>query len=256
MSIVTISFFNQRYCEYFATQPFISSDPFNLVLETKCWNSIGLNDCPQDPWDNLDTAGMHPIGFVTKNEPRRFLADHILSKNDDPEIICYEEDGSYKDNSTEFCFKNIINSTLEVSSLEDLLDADALDWIIYPVGDYVERLAERETTYVYRVGTPVFQLTNPEGDIYTMQSYSLEMNPDVTIEDLPYINDQLFSMPEDWIYSSTILDKELRLSSNGKAIILMDELGNTYQRNEPVAIKNELIEGGAISNYLRIATDR
>lgn len=37
---------------------------------------------------------------------------------------------------------------------------------------YVPNQVKRDTVYIYNAGEPVFELTSPEGDVYTMQSYA------------------------------------------------------------------------------------
>ena len=87
----------------------------------------------------------------------------------------------------------------------------------------------RTTAFVYRAGSPIYELTSPKGEVYVMQSYSQIVNPNLTMGDLPDLAKQL-KLPAGWSYQSRVLEQELSLVANGIAYVLQDNLSNSYQR--------------------------
>ncbi|MEM9717793.1 MAG: hypothetical protein AAGA10_01000, partial [Bacteroidota bacterium] len=98
------------------------------------------------------------------------------------------------------------------------------------LGDpYEEYLVYRNTVYQYPAGSEVYELRSPEGEIYTMQSVSLIIDPNQTVNDLSSLASRL-NLPEGWTYQVRSLDEELILIADGEARVITDDLGNTYQR--------------------------
>lgn len=54
------------------------------------------------------------------------------------------------------------------------------------VGDalYTDNQVQRTTTYVYKAGNRVYELTTPDGEVDRMQSYTQIFDPKLTITDL------------------------------------------------------------------------
>lgn len=94
---------------------------------------------------------------------------------------------------------------------------------------YTEFKVLRNTIYEYPAGSEVYELTSPDGAIYTMQSVLLTENPDLSVENLPSLG-SVFSLPEGWTYEARRLNEELILIVEEEAIVMRDDLGNTYQR--------------------------
>ena len=99
------------------------------------------------------------------------------------------------------------------------------------IGDkrFTPNQINRTTNFVYKVGSPIYELTSPEGEIYVMQSYSQIVNPSLSMKDLPTLGSQL-KLPAGWQYQSHVLEKDLSLVANGVAYVLQDNLSNSYQR--------------------------
>ena len=68
-----------------------------------------------------------------------------------------------------------------------------------------------------------------QGEEYIMQSYSRKIDNDQTIDDLSSLG-SILNLPTDWSFETEVLQEELRLNSNGEAIVIQDELGNSYQK--------------------------
>ena len=110
-----------------------------------------------------------------------------------------------------------------------LLDLEGLDEIPSASGDYTEIEVVRSNTWVYSTGNEVYELTSPTGAVYVMQSYSGIVDSELTIGDLADLGTRL-DLPEGWAFSSRFLEEDYELLADGVAIVLQDELLNTYQR--------------------------
>jgi hypothetical protein len=94
----------------------------------------------------------------------------------------------------------------------------------------VVNTVDRYTTYTFKKGRLVYELTDPSGNVYVMQSYSEQIDRSLTLAKLPYIayEDQL---PEGWTYQARTLPTDLVLTANGATQIVNDHLRNTFQIN-------------------------
>ena len=94
---------------------------------------------------------------------------------------------------------------------------------------YKPNEVRRDTVFTFRAGKPVFELTDPEGHVYRMQSYSQIVNKKETLDDLAGLGAKL-KLPKGWTYSTRILDKDYDLLATGLAYVVQDDFLNTYQR--------------------------
>ena len=62
-----------------------------------------------------------------------------------------------------------------------------------------------------------------------MQSYSIEVDPDLTAETLGSLGDRL-ELPEGWAFSSRVLREDLVVQDiDGIATVIQDRFRNSYQ---------------------------
>jgi hypothetical protein len=94
---------------------------------------------------------------------------------------------------------------------------------------YREQTIDRETVYLFKAGRPIFLLKAPGGKSYVMQAYAEIVDKTLTYADLPTLGAKL-ALPSGWSYSSMVPEKDLILGAGGKAIVVQDELDNTYQK--------------------------
>lgn len=197
---------NQRYCEV------LVGKRAWLNLEVKVFNTQGLNLCPEAQWKTLTKASIEKIfdaSFVVLNGPRYWTMDEI------------QEAGSTV-NKVRESFGGIemnLRATIQLSLLKQLMGSK----------QYTPNEIVRTTNFIYRVGSAVYELTSPGGDVYVMQSYSQIVNPTLSMKDLPVLSEQL-KLPAGWTYRSRVLDQDLSLVANGIAYVLQDNLSNSYQK--------------------------
>lgn len=193
------------------------------------FNTLGFNRCPNYLFDRITESdvisaynkqyGANAIS-ATVNGRRFWVLDNLVSN------------GGVSDSTY----------TLTVKGLKLGLRAQ----IITPVGSptigtdpYVVNTVQRNTMYTFKKGRYVYQLTDPCGNVYVMQSYTQQFEPTLTIEKLSSnAMSALLELPEGWNYSYQRLNTTLQLTAAGETHIVNDLLRNTYQIN-PAASTND-----------------
>jgi hypothetical protein len=176
------------------------------------YNTIGLNLCPEDLWSKLTVAGVKQetgARFVKLNGPRHWTIDNFVdSALASPTIRSF---GGLEMRKA---------GVLKVS----------LGMLLFRA-PYTARTVQRKTTVQFRAGRPVFQLINPVGDVFFMQSFSLEKDPHQTLATLTTLGSKL-RLPTGWTYRSVILRKDYLLKAiDDMATVVQDDLVNTYQKS-------------------------
>jgi hypothetical protein len=197
---------NQRYCEV------LYGKRHFLNLEVKVFNTQGLNLCPEERWQALskETIGKQfDASLVVLNGPRYWVMDEIQAAGTTVNLV-QESFGGIEMN---------LRATVEIGLLKQI------------IGDkrFTPNQVNRTTNFVYKAGSPIYELTSPAGEVYVMQSYSQIVNPSLSMQDLLTLGKQL-KLPAGWKYQSQILEKDLSLVANGVAYVLQDNLSNSYQR--------------------------
>jgi hypothetical protein len=78
----------------------------------------------------------------------------------------------------------------------------------------------------------VYELVDPEGGVWIMQSYSAQVVPQTEAE-LATLGARL-ALPAGWSFRTRTLEAELLVTARGGlATVTQDELQNTYQRASP-----------------------
>ncbi|MEM1333942.1 MAG: hypothetical protein AAGG08_10820 [Actinomycetota bacterium] len=200
-----------RYCEILLEFELDDGSPL-----TEVWGSPGVGDCAVEAWDTLD--------------PDAILAESGAVDIDMNGLRFFTVDGGFDTAATSG------GSAEEPLRLRDYGDVtmrllatidDSLE-----VGEpYVPDLVVRTETFTYRAGTEIHELTDPDGEVYVMQSYSLIVDPTLTADDLAALGEQLV-LPNGWSFASRVLDDDLVLDlTPDGAVVVTDEFRNAYQRN-------------------------
>ena len=196
--------YGQRYCEILT----VTLSDQGAAAEV--WGTQGLNDCPQEPFDALDPAGIASqlgANLAVLNGPRYWVLDRIVAN---------ELAGTLQERD----FGGIeMRSIATVELGEGMGDRTPL----------TETSVARDTDFVFEEGREVFELTAPDGSVYVMQSYSIEVDPDLTAETLGSLGDRL-ELPEGWAFSSRVLREDLVVQDiDGIATVIQDRFRNSYQ---------------------------
>ena len=184
-------------------------------IEATVYNTVGLNECPDDLWQALDTEAIkkaYRARAVILNGPRYFLMDKISIADPGQEIFDF---GGLQ-------MRRLATVPLKLTSVLGGLRRQP----------YSEQPVRRTTVYIWDKGREVYELIAPDGTSYVMQSYSLQVDPTLTEAALPTLGDRL-QLPEGWRYRARRLEEEWALQVDGEARVVQDELENSYQRVEP-----------------------
>jgi hypothetical protein len=200
---------DKRYCEVlYGNRSF-------LTLVVKVFSTQGLNECPQDAWKLITSktiSDKHKASFVRLNGPRYWMLDGVQATGNTV---------NHKRESFGGIEMNL-RATIEFGLFKQLQ-------ILWGDPLYQATAVSRSTTWIYKAGSPVYELISPSGEQYVMQSYAQIVNPKLSMADLPMLEKQL-QLPKGWSYRSRLLTEDLNLVANGTAYVLQDNLMNSYQR--------------------------
>jgi len=190
-----------RYCEIILKKS---------LTKYAVYNTWGLNNCPEKMWKKVTVAEVKKetgASFAHLNGPRYWVID------------------GFKNSS-------LINSTPVTLASIPMREAGILR---IPVIDslkssksYRQHTVDRQTTWIYKAGKPVYELIDPKGNVYVMQSYCVGKHPQ-TISSLAELGSKL-ARPVGWQFKTGILKKSETLQAiNNHAIVVQDNFLNTYQ---------------------------
>lgn len=202
-SLIFTDFRDYRYCELLFTFE------HDTKTTTEVYATIGFNDCPTEDWlainaeELMDTYGAVD---VKANGPRFWLLNKIKRGEGD---VGYEKVAT---------FGNIQMNL-----------AAQIDGPLEEAESYKEHTIKRWTIFKFKKNNRIYKLINPAGEVYVMQSYTTMVKSDLTIDDLETL-DQVLDVPDGWRFESEVLEEELELTSDGDAVVIQDELENSYQK--------------------------
>ncbi len=103
-------------------------------------------------------------------------------------------------------------------------------------GPYVDYHVDRNQIYHFQPGATIYELKNPQGEVYVMSSFSLKHRAQ-TLSGLGQLSTQLH-LPRGWQFKSGTINHPLKLMpTQGHIHVVMDELDNTYHKvtKDPLA---------------------
>ena len=195
-----------RYCEV------IPSVTDGSTISTYVYNTLGQNFCPPDKWSQLTEDEVNEefgSNSAQLNGPRHWVLDDIHGSGSSTSGDTYTFGG------IEMNLRATLNTPAGQPTVGDQF--------------YVPNEVARDTIFTYEAGKPIFQLTDPAGNVYVMQSYAQIADQTLTMRQLPDLADML-ELPMGWTYSSETLTEDLALDSNGLATVVNDNLYNSYQK--------------------------
>ncbi|WP_454785266.1 hypothetical protein [Legionella sp. WA2024007413] len=191
----------ERYCEIIVAKS---------ISDYAVYNTIGLNDCPQKIWDKItpesvkkETGSTH----VHLNGPRYWMIDGMQNSN-------------------------LVNTHVKTFNGLTMREAGILH---IPLKDllleapYRPLKVARKTTWIYEAGKPVYELIDPKGHVFVMQSYSVQKMPQ-TEQSLSQLSTKL-KLPAKWQFKTGTLKKtETVQAIKDMAVVVQDNFLNTYQQ--------------------------
>ncbi len=195
----------QRYGEVLLVYP--GSD----TVTADVYNSFGLNDCPQELWSKLDATQLakdNAAAMAILNGPRYWLMDSITKYATDTRAQETKDFGGIA------MFKA---ATVNVGDLGSQ-------------GPYTAHAVDRRTVFTYDAGSEVYELVDPAGTHWIMQTWSQVVDPTLAQSDLAALSSRL-SLPAGWTYTVRTMSAPLAVdTTTTDAQVLQDSLNNSYSR--------------------------
>lgn len=109
-----------------------------------------------------------------------------------------------------------------------VLQLSALD-LLKAKEPYQTHDVKRHTTWIYEKDKPIYELIDPKGNVFVMQSYSIQKSPQ-TESSLRALGKKL-NLPSGWHFKTGVLKQSETLEAiHNVAVVVQDDLLNTYQK--------------------------
>jgi len=174
--------------------------------EATVYNTFPLNDCPADLWDKLDAKAIaEENGAVAAllNGPRYWLMSSISKVGRDT-----------LERKTFGGLEMIRQATVQLNAMNP--------------APYHVNTVDRKAVFTFDAGREIYELVDPDGGRWVMQTYSQIVDKSLTLADLPDLASRL-SLPTGWRYEARTPDDPLRVDTTGRAAcVTQDDLANSY----------------------------
>ncbi len=194
----------KRYCEVLLVSPSSSGG-----VSADVYNSFPMNACPQAQWVALDAkaiATSNQALIALLNGPRFWLMDRI-KKIAGPEL--HQDFGG---------IDMIKRATVAIT---DMVAANK---------PYSINHVNRKTEFTFDTGSEIYELTDPTGAKYVMQSWSQQIDPNLVESGLASLGSRL-ALPPGWSFEARKLTAPLRVvTTTTDAAVVQDDLKNSYSQ--------------------------
>jgi hypothetical protein len=174
--------------------------------EATVYNTFPLNDCPAELWDRLDAqaiASESGAGTALLNGPRYWLMSSIGKQGREAQ-----------QRKTFGGIEMIRQATVKLSSMN-------------PAPYNVNRV-DRKAIFVFDGGREIYELVDPEGRRWVMQTWSQTVDRTLALADLATLASRL-SLPPGWRYEPRTPSTPLCVdTTNTDACVTQDDLANSY----------------------------
>lgn len=174
--------------------------------EASVYNTFPINDCPADLWDALDAEAIardNGAAAALLNGPRYWLMSRIGKSAAGPQ------------------------PTKSFGGIEMIEQATVALASNNPQPYSVNKV-DRRAVFTFDAGRPVFELVDPDGQRWVMQTWSQVVDKGLTLDDLAGLASRL-SPPPGWRYETRTLTEPLIVDTTTRqAHVLQDELTNSY----------------------------
>lgn len=175
-------------------------------LEAVVYNTFPLNDCPAELWDSLDAnaiADEHGAVAAVLNGPRYWLMSSIGKAS---------REGLQR--KTFGGLEMYRQATVALTSMNP--------------APYKVNTVDRRAVFTFDAGREIYELVDPDGRRWIMQTYSQTVDPTLTLGDLSGLADRL-SLPPGWSYQTSTPPSAVVVDTTGHdASVTQDDLANTY----------------------------
>jgi hypothetical protein len=174
--------------------------------EATVYNTFPLNDCPAELWDRLDAkviAAENDAVAALLNGPRYWLMSSIGKQGREA-----QERKSFGG------IEMIRQATVKLASMNP--------------SPYNVNRVDRKAIFIFDAGREIYELIDPEGRRWVMQTWSQTVDRALALADLSALASRL-SLPAGWRYEPGTPQTQLRVdTTNTEACVTQDDLANSY----------------------------
>jgi len=193
----------KRYCEVLLVRPTAAG------LTATVYNTYPLNACPEAQWAVMDAkaiASANGVPFAVLNGPRYWLMNSIAKVRTGPEVVRSFGGMAMIEEATV-----VLGTSVAAASVP-----------------FTPHTVSRQAAFTFAAGRQVYELVDPSGATWVMQTWSQIKDPTLTLADLPGLAGQL-TLPAGWTYRTRTLTRPLVVATAGRpAQVLQDNLENSY----------------------------
>jgi len=193
----------ERYCEVLLVHAGLKG------ISADVYSSYGLNDCPQSEWATLDAGRIADDDgalIAMLNGPRYWLMDSIAKDSAADQTKTFGGIAMRKEATV-----NVGNPTTASRP-------------------YTLHTVDRRADFTFNAGSQIYELVEPNGTRWVMQSWSQKTDPTLAQADLAGLASRL-TPPSGWTYQVRTLTSPLHvLTATTAAQVLQDDLTNSYSQ--------------------------
>jgi len=195
----------KRYCEVLLVHLTATG------LVASVYNTYPLNSCPQDKWAALDAhaiAAANGVPFAELNGPRYWLMNSITKVRTGGQVV------------------KTFGGIAMIEEATVVLGGS----VAAAQEPFTPHTVSRQAAFTFVAGRQVYELVDPDGHVWVMQTYSQIKDPTLSMADLPGLASRL-TLPAGWTYRVRTLTKPLVVATtNQPAQVLQDNLEDSYSK--------------------------
>jgi hypothetical protein len=217
-----------RYCEI------IPSVTEGDTVTTYVYNTLGWNDCPAAQWDALTVEQVNQAygsQDAKLNGPRYWVVDHLVGSGETA------AGGTFTFGGIKMSLRAKLTTKVGEATVGEQF--------------YVPNRVQRNTTYTFDRDKLMYELVDPDGNVYVMQSYAQIVAKNLTLAKLSALG-PLLRLPDGWHYRTRRPDHDVQVTADGLAIVINDNLANSYQRIRPPATTIAGAPSGCASGSVKL----
>jgi len=193
----------KRYCEVLLVRLTATG------LAATVYNTYPLNACPEAQWAAMDASAIakeNGVPFAELNGPRFWLMDSIAKRRTGPEGIKTFGGMAMIEEATV-----VLGGSVAAAQMP-----------------FTPHTVSRQAAFTFRTGRQVYELVDPTGTVWVMQTWSQIKDPTLTEADLAGLATKL-TLPAGWNYRVRTLTAPLVVATESNAAqVLQDNLENSY----------------------------
>ena len=203
--LVATGLVGKRYCEVLLVRPTATG------LVATVYNTYPLNDCPAAQWQAMDPtaiASANGVPYAELNGPRYWLMNSIAKVRSGAEVVRSFGGMAMIEEATV-----VLGSSVAAASVP-----------------FTAHTVSRQAAFTFAAGRQVYELVDPSGTAWVMQTYSQIKDPTLSMADLPGLASRL-TLPAGWTYRVRTLARPLVVATADQpAQVLQDNLENSYSK--------------------------